>query len=219
MKKKIKLLLISTLSIAILGLTGCNSSSKSIEKLSKAATEKNYEYIADEKTMTATIIKDNNKYEFVVEPGDYGDSYCKQTYLSSDNTDTYYMQDGYIVTYNVDKKGAEHVGRTHSMPMEDAWASKLPSHLKDAIELVLDGDKDGDVKIKSLKDGYTVDFKSPYAHDAYSATVELDSDYNFKSALINRGDKKIEIPVLTFSDDKVDFPNAVTEAINNYKSE
>lgn len=219
MKKKIKLLLISTLSIVILGLTGCGSGSKSIEKLSEASKENNYEYIADKKTMTTTIIKGNNRYEFMNEPGNYGNSYCKRSYTDSDNSQIYYMQDGYIMLYDVNKDGTEYAERTHSMPTDYVWASKIPADLDYAIELSLDGDKNVDVKVKTSKDGYTVSFNGPYSHNVYSAIVELDSDYNFKSAVINRGDDKIEIPVLEFSDDKVDIPSIVTKTINEYKTE
>ena len=79
--------------------------------------------------------------------------------------------------------------------------------------------KNVDVKVKTSKDGYTASFNGPYSHNVYSAIVELDSDYNFKSAVINRGDDKIEIPVLEFSDDKVDIPSIVTKTINEYKTE
>lgn len=219
MKKKIKLLIISILSIGILGLTGCSSGSKSIEQLSEAAVEKNYEYIADDKTLVTTVIKGNNQYEFMSEPGDYGNSYCKHSYTNSDNSQIYYMQDGYIMLYDVNKDGTEYVERTHSIPTDYVWASKIPADLEYAIEKSLDGDRDVDVKVKSSKEGYTVSFNGPYSHNAYSATVELDSDYNFKSAVINRGDDKIEIPVLEFSDDKVDIPSIVTKTINEYKTE
>lgn len=219
MRKKTKLLFLTMLSVTILGLTGCGSASKSVEKLAEASETKNYEYITSNKTLVATIIKGDEQFEYINEPGDYGNAYCKQSYTDSDTSQIYYMQDGYIMLYDVNKDGTEFAERTHSMPTEYVWATKIPEDLDYAIEKTMDGDRDVDVKVKSTKDGYSVSYNGPYSHTVYSAIVELDSDYNFKSAVINRENDKIEIPVLKFTDDKVDIPEIVIEEISKYKKQ
>lgn len=217
--KKLIISVCSIMTICAIGLAGCGSNKKTLEALNNAANEKQWDYICDNKTLITTIERNEDIFEYVIEPGDYGDTYCKSSSTKSDYTSMYYMKDGYIMLYTVDKKGTGYAERTHSLPTDYVWAEKIPGDLVDAIADGIDGNKETELKVKETPSGYIVSYNALYSSGYKSAEVKLDKSYNFESAVIKVSDNEtINLPVFKFSDDKVNFPEVVKAAVDQLKS-